>query len=310
MKQAIIICKPILLFFFPFIIGTRVFADSGFEKKKTLNYSYSLSSAKSFGIDNQFGDVTIKATSGNEIKVDIEITAEAASEERAMEIIDRVSISETGTPNIFFKTTLKKEVSSGLKRSNQKFSINYIVQLPGSLPLTLENQFGGINLGDYSGLVNVHSKFGNFTSGNLSNAEKIVVEFGKIKCGDLAGNAVVDIKYSNGSIGEVNGTFKCNVEFSNLGSITLGNNAKDVNIKNSYSNTDIKVSPGFSATYSIYTNFGKFINKTDFNIVDRGDDENDRHKPNFDNDYSGTSGNGANKVAIKSSFGNVKLIKL
>lgn len=311
MKPQKILYSAFLFFFFFSIIGTKARAEDRYEKKKIISRSFPLSSAKSFAIDNQFGNVVIKNTNGSEIKVEIEISAEANDESYAQELIDRVSIEEIGTPDIFFKTSLKKDLSSGSKRGNQKFNINYTVQLPGTLPLKLKNQFGNIDLDDYSGPTNIQCKFGNLATGNLSKAEKISVEFGKIKCGDLDGNTEVEVKYSNGSIGEINGVFKCSVDFGNLGSITLGNNAKDVYIKNNYSNTDIKVPANYSASFEIKTNFGKLINRTGFNISDNGEDEEDMPgRPTFEREYKGTCGSGTNKVRIKSNFGNVKLEKL
>lgn len=305
MKTIIKQCS-VLVFLICFSFLTKsAAADTGYEKKKTISRSFSLNAARSFGINNQFGNIVIRPSSGNEIKVDIEITAEAADESYAQELIDRVSITETGAPDIFFRTEIKKQFTSGTKKANQKFNIQYTVLLPGTLPLTLKNQFGNIDMGDYSGVTKIHQKFGNLSSGNLSKMDNITVEFGKIKTGDLSGNGSdIVVKYSNGTIGELNGSINTNIEFSNIGSLTLGNNATNIYIKNDYSNTEIKVPSNFAASFNIAAHFGKFINKTDLKFS--GDEDEGR----FNDEYTGTSGNGSNKVTIKTNFGNIKLVRM
>jgi hypothetical protein len=68
----------------------------------------------------------------------------------------------------------------------------------------------------------------------------------------------------------------------------------------------LDLNKNMSASYDISTSYGEFSNKTAFAIKEEGkDDGGRRYGPRFDRKYSGTSGSGASKLKISSSFGEI-----
>src|ERR1700709_1080301 len=67
----------------------------GVEKKKTINKSYNVTSTDKLNIENSFGDVVIHTWDKNEIKVDIEIAANASTDERAQKILDEIAVTDS-----------------------------------------------------------------------------------------------------------------------------------------------------------------------------------------------------------------------
>jgi hypothetical protein len=76
----------------------KEWAEPKFKKSKSYSKSYSLSTSDKISLDNQFGEMKIMTWEKNEIKVDISITGKSDnSEQRAQEIIDRISIADSKT---------------------------------------------------------------------------------------------------------------------------------------------------------------------------------------------------------------------
>ncbi len=280
------------------------------EKRKTYSKSYELSATDKISINNQFGEVRIITWDKSEVKVDVTIIGKANSEERAQEILDRISIEDgKSSSGVFFKTNMKNnnnwDNKKGDKGKNQGMEINYEVHMPAKSPLDLENQFGKTFVPDLSGPVEITQKFGELTAGNLPNIKELDVEFGSAEIESIA-NCKVTVKFSKAEIKKMSGVIKGNFEFCDKIKLSLTNSVTELTINNSYTEVELKVDDNFGGDFDIHTNFGDFHNKTNLAIKEQKDD--DEHGPKFDKDFSGKTGNGACKVKIKASFGSVKFI--
>ncbi len=87
-------------------------------------------------------------------------------------------------------------------KDNLSFSIDYIIHMPAGNPLKLTNSFGKIMVPDLKGTVELISKFGGLTAGNLENVDAIDVEFGEAKIGDVA-NGKLTLKFDKGRYREI-----------------------------------------------------------------------------------------------------------
>ena len=298
----------------------------GSEKIKTISKSYTVSATEKLRIENSFGDVIINTWDKSEFKIDIEMYAKATSDEKAQYILDHIKVTDSRSDNVVhFKTDI--HINGGNHNGddndddgdddndnknhhrhnggNQQFHVNYVVYMPATNPLTLENSFGKTTVPDFKGLANLTSKFGSLTAGNLDNVESIAVEFGKADIGDVH-NGKLTFKFDDRTqIGKLSGTVKLNVEFSGHVQFNVSNNIEELNLNESYSSIRLIVQKELSASFAVHTSFGSFHNGTDFNISAEKDD--DDNGPHFDKDYTGTLGNGKAKIKIKSSFGDVRL---
>jgi hypothetical protein len=275
-----------------------------FVKKKSVNKSYNVSSSDKLNIDNSFGRVEVKTWDRNEIKVDVEVEVSANTEAHAQKILDRISVSDDRSgKEISFKTSLKEMNNS--KGEHSSMTINYTISMPASNPLQIENEFGATVLPDYRGEVDLVSKFGSLTAGNLSNVKKLQVEFGKAKVESINNGNLV-IKYSSSSFGKLSGNIRMNVEFSTAVKMNIDNSLTGLDVKASYSTVNLKPSVDMSASYTINTSFGSFKNRTSTKFDGDNEEKNDRG-PKFDYQYSGKSGSGSVQIKLNTSFGNVIL---
>jgi hypothetical protein len=275
-----------------------------FVKTKSVNKTYNVSSSDKLNIDNSFGRVEIHTWDKNEIKVDVTIEVSANSESLAQKMIDRISVSdEKNSKGISFETKMKDV--NNTKDEKSSMSIDYSIYMPATNPLRVENEFGATVIPDYRGEVELVSKFGSLTAGNLSNVKSITVEFGKTKI-ESVNNGNLVIKYSNSTLGKLSGNIKINAEFSTNIIMNLDNSLTGLDVKASYSSLNLKPSSDMSASYSINTSFGSFKNRTTVKF-DGDDEDKDDRGPKFDYKYSGRSGSGNIQIKVNTSFGNIIL---
>lgn len=285
-------------------------ADGGnVEKKKTISKTYTVNGDDKLSIENSFGDVVVSTWEKNEIQVDIVIGANAPTDEKAQHMLDDIKVDEgKGDRDIHFKTDIgnmgngKKNRDGG---DSRRFYVDYKISMPAGNPLSIENSFGKINIGNFTGPVNLISKFGELTTGKLSDAQTLHVEFGKADIGPVT-NPDVTFKFNSSSvIKNISGTAKVHVEFSNNVEFTIDNTIKDLNIFESYSNLRLNVPEDLSASIQVHTNFGSFNNSSRLTVSEEKEDDN--LGPKFDHDYSGSTGDGVARIKIKSSFGKIHL---
>lgn len=280
------------------------------EKKKNYSKTYAVSSNDRISFDNRFGELKITTWNKNEVKVDVVMTGKANTDERAQEILNGLRIEDGKTSSgVFFKTHIENQDRKHSKEEKEKyrnegFSIDYTVYIPSQNPLVAKNEFGKTIIPDYNGEIEIESKFGSLTAGNLTKTKKVRVEFGEATIGSV-NNGKLNIHFSGNSvIGKVSGSMDVTLEHSGGVKLVLDNNIKDITIRNNFSNLYLDVNKNFSGNFDINTNFGEFSNKTDFAISRQGKDDDD-HGPQFKHQYAGKSGTGTTTVKIRSEFGQV-----
>jgi hypothetical protein len=273
-----------------------------FVKTKAVNRSYNVTSTDKLHIQNSFGSVKVITWDRNEIKVDVYIEVSASTEALAQKMIDRISVNDgQNGREITFKTVIKDGNNS--KGEKSTMHINYSISMPANNPLTVKNEFGATTIPDYRGEVDLTSKFGSLTTGNLINIKSINVEFGKANLANIT-DAPVTIKFSSAVISKLSGTVKLNLEFCSSVRLNLDNNLTNLDLKTSYSTVNLKPMGELPASYTIFTSFGSFKNNSGIKFSSDEDDDNQKG-PKFDYEYSGKTGSGSIPVKVKSSFGKI-----
>ena len=315
---------PLLL-----LLQLNIFAqdDSGkepkfkyeFEKTKSVNRSYNVSTSDKLSIENKFGTVEIHTWNKNEIKVDIEIKVSAKTEEWAKSVLNDIQVEDSKAGNgIMFKTLFVEDLDKkegkpdGEKRmdkyknknTHQILEVNYNVYMPVSNPLKILNQFGPTTIPEYKGEIDLVSKFGSLTTGLLTNIKNIKVEFGKASFESIS-NCSVTVEYSKAEFKKLIGNIKLDLKFCEGTKVNVDNNLSNLDIKASYSTVNLKPAADFSASYGLATNFSDFHNRT--NIKFDSDDSDNGESPRFERKYNGKSGSGTIPVKVSANFGKIIL---
>jgi len=286
--------------------------DQDVRKQKQINKSYDVTPDDKLSIDNQFGNVVVSTWDKPQITVDIEVSARAASDERAQDIMNKIDVHDSREGHdIRFKTNVDEiHNGNGKNKHNEEndrsFYIDYVVHMPIGNPLSIENSFGKTEVPALKGSVSLVSKFGSLNAGKLDNVDQIDVEFGKAYLTELNSGRVAFKFDKEVRVGKVAGSVKITSEFSQNVQINVGNEVQELALFESYSGVRLVVDKDLSAEFEVHTSFGHFNNESDIDISEHKEDESD-YGPHFDKDFSGKSGDGKAHIRIKSSFGTVRL---
>ncbi len=182
------------------------------EKKKTITKLFDVDAADNLLIDNQFGQVTVGLWDRNEIRVQIVITANSDTEERAQRFIDAVDIEEKRIGNqITVRTNFGQNITSNWSLNSWKngkdrnfVRINYDISMPRQNALTVRNRFGNTNIPAFHAPLTVFNRYGNFSADDLTNRlNDIDVAYGKADIRTLD-QGKVDVSYGNLTLDRAN----------------------------------------------------------------------------------------------------------
>lgn len=274
-------------------------------KERSISKTYP-ASGNTLNIENQFGRVRINVWDKNEIKVDVHIEASSTHKEMMEATYEKIDVKERQQGStIYFETVFSKEKEKNYNCNNcsNTMSIDYEVYMPATNKLVIQNSFGSTTIPDYKGSVSVSNKYGTLTAGKMDKLEKLEVEFGKAKLKYLE-NADVTFKYSTINIDNLSGANTINMEFCSYSQINLTNELTSLKLNDSYSSVHLKPSSGFSASYTVTTSYGNFVDKT--GQIKRTDTP-DEYGPDLNKRFEGKTGSGAAKINISSNFGKVMI---
>ena len=184
------------------------------EKAKFYSKSFNIDKNDKVSLINKFGSITIVTWNKNEVKIDAEIKAYASTAAEAQKLIDEVEVMTTKEADLVsFKTNMETPKGSwgrgSINGSNwrREIKVNVTVYMPAGNTLSATQQYGNIQMDDFSGPTSILVQYGNFTANNLkSNNNYIKVQYGKCDIKE-ASQAKINHQYGGGltigSIGEI-----------------------------------------------------------------------------------------------------------
>ncbi len=187
-----------MLFLATFLAATTTISAE--EKTKEYNESWTASSIESLEISNKFGRVKVHNKGGSEITIDVVITVEARDEKRANDLLNKIDVVFKQSGGVIKATTY---IDNNFK-SQQKFSIDYVVNIPEDKNLKISNKYGNTIVNKLTGNGDFNIQYGNFTANELMGEKiRIALAYGNANVSSAA-DLTVQVKYSPISFGEVN----------------------------------------------------------------------------------------------------------
>jgi len=153
------------------------------ELKKEFNRSFATTSETQLMISNSFGEIQMESVDGNEIKIEAVIKVEGNSEKAVKEAIEKMNIVFLEEANrVMVRTENKCNCGNKIK----EFSIDYKVQVPSGITVSLRNSFGDVYVQGHDGPVKLDVEHGDFKIKNLSHEENFVkLSFGDGQASDI-----------------------------------------------------------------------------------------------------------------------------
>lgn len=212
--------------------------DGQADGEKTIFYSksYTIDKNDKVSLSNKFGSINIITWNKNEVKIDAEIRAYASTASEAQKLIDGVeATSNKESDLISYKTnTINTKGNWGKgSRNGKNININVTIYMPSGNALTAIQQYGDIQMNDFSGPTSITVQYGNFTANNLkSNNNYIKVQYGKCDIKE-ASQAKINHQYGGGlTIGSV-GELELIAQYTN---VNIGEIKKPSTIQQQYGN--------------------------------------------------------------------------
>lgn len=220
---------------------------------EVLNKTYSITAthAKAVRVENSFGNIRLQHWTKNSAEISVIVTVIAASEARAKEIMEHISITQEEKGEWLSSVTTTENMNT---RNKEKVEIACIVSLPPFYPIELSQKFGTINMPstavEASAKVSVH--FGKLVGGNFArdlelegahsnlSLDRAVdadldIQFCKpFKAGTL-GKATLEGKHSGLEIGSAE-QIEGEIEFSDMKITSLG----ELQLEAQHSNLEIE----------------------------------------------------------------------
>lgn len=200
---------PLFLFIFLLPHCSDAANQSGITKE--IIKRYAISPNAKVTLINSFGTIHCTTWDKNEISINIVITAETESQEKASKFFNRVDFSITGSESA---VTARTRLTKG-NRFNGEFSINYTVHLPSTVNLDIINEFGDVIIGEQRGRSKINVEYGHVVIEKLTHGDNVLeIAFGSLRVGSMKG-AVINSKFSKLNLGYA-GSLRLTSHYSDL----------------------------------------------------------------------------------------------
>lgn len=214
------IYKVTFLFLFIPLISWANNDDKKHEKNRTIKREFSVNADAKVTINNKYGDLNITTWSKNSVEIEVQITVKGDDLDDVEDKLNSINVEFDSSASFVEAITVfgskKSSWSWWGKSNNVNYKINYIVKMPKTNSVDLNNDYGSIYLTNLSGKASINCDYGKISVGELSaNNNNINLDYcssssiGYLKSGN------VNIDYSKLTIDD-SGDVKLNSDYSTL----------------------------------------------------------------------------------------------
>lgn len=308
----------------------------GPTRTKSFTKTFALDNNDKVNLWNKYGSITIKTWERKEAKVDIQISAFSDNESDVQKLLDEISIDAVKNGDVVNFRTVQKDLkgSFGTRIRNGKITwkrevkVHYIVFMPATNALTAAQQYGNIELGNFSAPTSLKVQYGNLTAGILSNSNNYInVQYGKTTIDEVnkavlkhqygggitlnrAGAVDLDVQYAQASLKSVSGNVRAKVQYGE--GLYIGS-AHDLVLDAQYAKVKIEGLTGNATIEQQYSNLSmgsvnKLTLKTEYAGVTiaalKGDASIDME---YDRLNIGSVGSGCKTLSVKSNYTDISM---
>ncbi len=261
-------------------IGLQVLASND-EYRKTYHETFQVNSDALLEVSNKYGFVKIVTGDVNEIVVDVVVSIEEKTKERAQKQLDKIDISITGGAS---KVTAITTIDKGGKF--KELNIDYTITMPVTGSLDLTNKFGNSYVNEMGGSAKIYQAYGTLDVGSLNSKKNdVTVKFGsgKIKYAHYidyvsrysevrvskAKLLNLDAQYGDVKVGEV-GRMNLNAQYGDVslgtiveltadvqfGDLDVEGIMKDFSLDSQYGDTDVEFISKDFENITVSSSFG------------------------------------------------------
>lgn len=220
MKTSLQFKTLLILFMMPIFMLASSKSDGKYTKKKTINKEYTVSSNATLNIDNSYGNIDVITWDENRIVFEITITTSGNNEEKAQDKLDDITVNfEASRSLVSAKTKFNKGKSSSWwnwgKSSNVNMKINYVVKIPITNQVDLNNDYGTINIDKLKGTAKINCDYGKVTTKELmADNNDINFDYTRNSYFEYIKGGKINADYSDFTVSKTN-TLSINADYTN-----------------------------------------------------------------------------------------------
>lgn len=195
----------IALFIFLALASVKTFSQEYVVKH--ISKAFSANSSTELNINTKYGNVDIRDWKKNEIKIDVKIIIRGLSSQKTDQVLKNININIYNEGNIIYAQTqfddaFFKIIDKNYPRDDKNFEINYIINMPSNVKLSLKNKYGNIFINKLESKSIITLKYGSLQANQfLSSGKEKITE--------------INLGYSNATI-ESCKWLKLNIKYSKL----------------------------------------------------------------------------------------------
>jgi hypothetical protein len=262
--------------------------QSNAEQVKKIHKSWPLSKVNTLAVENKFGNINFVSSRDDSVTIDITIDTDMGtrSGNRIAEQINfEFSFSEG-------KVSAETVFDDGFK-SNQEFTINYVINIPTNKSLEVSNKYGNVTLDDLKASGYFEIAYGNINGNSLMAPinEKIKLE----------------LKYGNASFENINNLL-ASIAYSKLHAVKIDMAELDTRYSSIFMEKSTEIVA--NSRYDNYTVLGLEEIKADSKFTDWKIDKITKSL-NFINEYGDIKVRNIprnfDKISIQNRYGNIRI---
>ncbi len=316
-----------------FVTATNGITKGKFSKEKKINKEFAVSSNANLSIKNSYGNLDIVTWNENKIVFEIIITTSGNNEEKVQERLNGITVEFEGSRNnVSANTKFGKGKSNSWwgkgKKNNVNISVNYIVKMPITNSVVLNNDYGSINLGKLEGQAKINCDYGKITTKELMADDNILTFDYSSGCYfDYIKSGKINADYSGFTVGKTE-TLDINTDYtkskievaekinynSDYGSLhiekvnTINGNSDYVNLRfgDIYDSATIRAGYGSIKIDKLQSSLKALTIKTNYTASKIGYDLNMNFNFDLDLNYASLNGDNDFKFTYKDKESNRK----
>ncbi len=191
----------LLTLIFPIAISAQ------FTETKNISKHFKVSKDTRIEIANKYGKIELNTWEKDSVVIDVDIRVEEKKLSRLEKAMDEIKFDITSNQHfLIFRTSvgenrsaIEKEIlrfKESLLQTDGNMEIDYTVWVPETNQLKVENKFGDIFIGDYSGEVEIDLSNGNLKSHDFNGRLELTLNFADATINEMK-NGRLDCSYSD-----------------------------------------------------------------------------------------------------------------
>lgn len=142
------------------------------EVEKKYSKEYSTSEKELLAISNKYGEVIIENWNENRIQIDVLVTVEHPSQDKAEKYLSMIDILFSDNDNTIRAETDIDSKFSFRGGAGRSFSIDYLVKMPVDFNVDLSNKYGNVEIEEIAGHADIAVKYGSLFVARLSRGNE------------------------------------------------------------------------------------------------------------------------------------------